>query len=55
MPRKPRLALPGITQQGIPRANNREPWFIVEKDYSQYVCDLYETAHQHNYLEKIAL
>ena len=55
MPRRPRLALPGVPQHLIQRGNNRQACFFAEEDYRFYLACLAEYAgkagcHLHAYV-----
>lgn len=44
MPRRPRLAIPGIAWHIIQRGNNRSVCFYADEDYRRYLDTLYEMA-----------
>ena len=44
MPRRARLAVPGIAWHIIQRGNNRTACFFAEQDYSYYLSTLAEQA-----------
>ena len=48
MPRKPRLSIPGQPQHVIQRGNNRQPIFLVDHDYRQFIEMLSLAANQHD-------
>lgn len=55
MPRKVRFNIPGIPQHIIQRGNNRQPCFLLLKDYSRYIDDLTKASskyccHVHAYV-----
>ena len=47
MPRRARLAIPGIPWHIIQRGNNRSACFYAEEDYRRYLDTLNEMAEQH--------
>lgn len=47
MPRRARLAVPGIPWHIIQRGNNRSPCFYADADYRRYLDTLGEQADQH--------
>ena len=47
MPRRPRLAIPGIPWHVIQRGNNRSACFYAEDDYRYYLNTLREQANKY--------
>jgi len=47
MPRRPRLAIPGIPWHIIQRGNNRSACFFADEDYRLYLQHLKEQANKH--------
>ena len=50
MPRRARLAIPGIPWHIIQRGNNRSACFYSEEDYRRYLDTLREQAQKHGCL-----
>lgn len=47
MPKPPRFVAPGLPQRVIARANNGDPIFIAEEDYSTYLNWLQSAVLKH--------